>query len=216
NIRRIIDAGFDTVSKILRMTIDDLLTVEGFKEKTATKIYNGIREKIDEASLVTIMSASNMFGRGFSEKKLELIMDTYPSVLLSKETKSQKISKISDIKGMATKTAEAFVEKIPNFIQFIKDAKLVQKLAEGISTKKEIDESHPLFGKIIVLTGFRDVKLQDDLKNIGVKIGTSVSTKTFIVLAKDKDDDTGKVMEAKKLGIQLMTPEEFKTKYTVN
>ena len=59
--------------------------IEGFKDKIANKLYNGIREKIDAASLVTIMSASNMFGRGFSEKRLELIMESYPNVLLSKE-----------------------------------------------------------------------------------------------------------------------------------
>ena len=59
------------------MTKDDLLQVEGFQEKTATKLHDGIREKIQSASLVTIMAASNIFGRGFSEKRLELIMNSY-------------------------------------------------------------------------------------------------------------------------------------------
>jgi DNA ligase (NAD+) len=157
------------------------------------------------------MSASNMFGRGFSEKKLELIMESYPNVLLSKESDFQKISKISDIKGMADKTAEVFVERIPGFIQFIKDSGLVKKLAPV--EKKLIDESHPLFGKSIVMTGFRDAEIQDALKNIGAKLGSSVSSKTFIVLVKDKDEDTGKAGEARKLGVPLMTPEEFRKKY---
>jgi hypothetical protein len=52
------------------MSVNDFLSVDGFKDKTATKLYNGIREKMDVASLVTIMSASNIFGRGFNEKKL--------------------------------------------------------------------------------------------------------------------------------------------------
>jgi NAD-dependent DNA ligase len=214
NVSRIIQAGFDSVPQILKMTVEDLLKVEGFKEKTATKLYNGIREKIDAASLVKIMSASNIFGRGFSEKRLELIMDAYPDVLLSKESVSNKIAKISAIKGMAEKTAEAFVERIPDFIQFIKEAGLVEKLAP--TEKKSVDESHPLFGKTIVMTGFRDAALQDTLKNVGAKLGSSVSSKTFIVLVKDKENDTGKVAEAKKLGIALMTPEEFKNKYFHN
>jgi NAD-dependent DNA ligase len=214
NIKRIMEAGFDSVPSILKMTIDDFLQVSGFKEKTATKLYEGIRTKLEEASLVTLMSASNMFGRGFSEKKIELILDSYPNVLLSKESDSQKIVKISAIKGMATKTAEAFVEKIPEFINFIKEAGLVKKLGEQFNEKKPIvDQSHPLFGKSIVMTGFRDNTLQDTLKNIGAKIGSSVSSKTFIVLVKDNDEDTGKALEAKKLGIPLMTPQEFKSKY---
>jgi len=213
NVSRIIKSGFDSVPKIIKMTVDDLLKVEGFKEKTATKLYNGIREKIDAASLVTIMSASNMFGRGFSETRLELIMESYPDVLLSKDSDAKKVSKIAAIKGMAIKTAEAFVERIQDFIQFIKEAGLVKKLAPV--EKKVIDESHPLFGKSIVMTGFRDAEIQEAIKNFGAKLGSSVSSKTFIVLVKDKEEDTGKANDARKLGITLMTPEEFKKKYLI-
>jgi DNA ligase (NAD+) len=213
NIVRIIQAGYDTIPDILRMDVDDFLEVEGFKEKMATKLHDGIAEKIEAASLVTIMSASNMFGRGFSEKKLELIMESYPNVLLSKETDAQKIANISQIKGMAEKSAEAFVERIPDFIQFIKDAGLIKKLAP--IKKKEVDTLNPLFGKSIVMTGFRDADLQEKIKNVGAKIGSSVSKNTFILLVKNspEGEDTGKAAEARKLGIQIMTPEQFIKKY---
>jgi NAD-dependent DNA ligase len=212
NVARIVQAGYDTVPKIIQMTVADLLTVDGFKEKTATKLFNGIREKIDSASLVDIMSASNLFGRGFSKIRLELIMESYPSVLVSDESNTQKISKIAAIKGMASKSAEAFVEKIPNFIHFIHESGLTNKLAQ-IPLPKQFDTSNPLFGKTIVMTGFRDVDLQNKLKEIGAKLGASVSKSTFVVLVKDLDEDTGKAAEAKKLGISLMTPEDFSKKY---
>ena len=213
NIARIIEAGYDTVPEILNMDISDFLEVEGFKEKMATKLHDGIAEKVDAASLVTIMSASNIFGRGFSEKKLELIMDAYPTVLLTKESDAQKIAKITQIKGMAEKSAEAFVERIPDFIQFIKDAGLIKKLAP--EKKKEADAGHPLFGKSIVMTGFRDANLQNLLKEVGAKLGSSVSKNTFILLVKNspEGEDTGKAAEARKLGIQIMTPEQFIKKY---
>lgn len=213
NVARIIQSGYDTVPEIIKMDVNDLLKVEGFKDKTANKLYNGIKEKIDAASLVTIMSASNVFGRGFSEKRLELIMDSYPNVLTSKESNAQKIAKISEIKGMAEKTAEAFVERIPDFINFIKEAGLSKKLTQEVTEKKAIDESHPLFGKTIVMTGFRDTQIQESIKNIGAKLGTSVSKNTFIVLVKNTDEDTGKAADARKLGVPLMTPEEFSKKY---
>jgi NAD-dependent DNA ligase len=213
NIKRIMEAGYNSVPEILKMEIPDFLEVQGFKEKTATKLYDGIREKIEAAPLTSIMSASNMFGRGFSEKKIELIMDSYPTVLLSKESDSQKIAKISAIKGMAVKSAQAFIDRIPEFINFIKESGLVKKLAVSLKPKKDVDPGHPLFGKSIVMTGFRDVELINELKEIGARIGSSVSSKTFVVLVKDKDEDTGKAAEARKLGVQLMTPEEFRTKY---
>ena len=212
NITRMVSAGFDSVPKIINMKVDDFLKVEGFKEKTATKLYNGIREKLDSASLITIMSASNLFGRGFNEKRLELIIDSYPDVLISNESSAQKIQKVSSIKGMATKTAEAFVERITNFIHFINVIGLSYKLTQT-NSKKELDISHPLFGKTIVMTGFRDTEIQEALKSVGAKLGTSVSKQTFLVLVKDKDEDTGKALEAKKMGIPLMTPQDFKNKY---
>ena len=213
NVARIIQAGYDTVPEIIKMDVNDLLQVEGFKDKTANKLYNGIKEKIDAASLITLMSASNVFGRGFSGKKTELIIEAYPDVLTSKESNAQKVAKISAIKGMAEKTSESFVEKIPDFINFIKESGLSKKLAQEVTEKKQVDESHPLFGKTIVMTGFRDTQIQEDIKNVGAKLGSSVSKNTFIVLVKDKDEDTGKAGDARKLGVTLMTPEEFVKKY---
>ena len=214
NVARIIQAGFDTVPKIIQMNVDDFLKVEGFQMKMAKKIYDGIRERLDAASLVTIMSASNIFGRGFSEKRLELIMESWPEVLISKVSDSEKIQKIAAIKGMATKSAEAFVERIPAFIEFAGEAGLLQKLKhESSSQEKAVDTSHALFGKTVVFTGFRDPELQASLKQIGVKFGASVSSKTFVVIVKSAEEDTGKVLEAKKLGVPVMTVEQFVANY---
>ena len=58
-----------------------------------------------------------------------------------------------------------------------------------------------------------DSSIQDYLKKVGAKIGQSVSKNTFIVLTKDDDEDTSKSLEAKKLGIQIMTHVEFSQKY---
>ena len=81
NISRVIEAGFNTIPKIINMSIDDFLKVEGFKITMANKIHNGIKEKLTNASLIVLMSASNLFGRTFGEKKIELIMNEYPDIL---------------------------------------------------------------------------------------------------------------------------------------
>ena len=159
NVARIMQAGYETIFAIIKMTVADFLKVPGFKEKTAQKLYDGIHSKLQSASLVTLMSASNVFGRGFSEKKLELIMDPetgFPDILLSKMSPAEKIAKVASIKGMGDKSAELFVEKIPVFLEFMKEAGLENKLVEGVPEKKSYDESHPLFNKSIVMAGFRD------------------------------------------------------------
>lgn len=215
NVARIIQAGFDTIPKIIKMSVADFLTVEGFKDKTAVKLYNGIHEKLVSSSLITIMSASNLFGRGINEKKMELIMESYTDVLLVKESNLQKIDKVASIKGIGEKTAELFVERIPDFIKFMHEAGLNDKIFQNnVANKKMmIDEKHPLFGKTIVMTGFRDVDMQEALKGVGAKLVASVSKNTFVVLVKDLSEDTGKAGDARKNGIPLMTPDAFKKKY---
>ena len=138
-------------------------------------------------------------------------MEAYPDILISKEPTQEKINKIASIKGMAKKTAEAFVQAIPNFVQFLQETKLTHKIAQAQLEEK--DSSHPLFGKTIVMTGFRDAAIQQLIKDVGAKLGSSVSKNTFLVLVKGLEEDTGKAADAKKLGIKLMTPEEFKAQY---
>jgi NAD-dependent DNA ligase len=212
NIARIVQAGFDSVPKIIQMKFNDFLIVEGFKEKTATKLYNGIQESLHNANLISLMSASNIFGRGMSDKKIELIMESYPNILISHETNFQKINNIVSIKGMSLKTAEPFVERIPEFIQFMKNVGLEWKLV-GTLKKDMYDENHPLFEKTIVMTGFRDINLQESIKKVGAKLGSTVSKNTYIVLVKDLMEDTSKAEDARKLVIPIMTPEQFKNKY---
>lgn len=214
NVKRIITAGYDTIAKILKMKVADFLKVEGFKDKTATKLHEGIQQKISAASLITIMSASNMFGRGFNDKKIELILGGYPTVLISKDSPSTKIAKITEIKGMAAKTSEAFVEKIPEFLAFLKETGLTNKLitvAAAEPTVAPVD--HPLYGKTVVMTGFRDAVLQDNLKKVGATVGLSVSSKTFVLLVKDVNETSGKVLDAIKHSVPLMTPSDFVKKY---
>jgi NAD-dependent DNA ligase len=212
NISRLIKAGYDTVPEIIKMNEQDFLTVEGFKGKLANKIYTGIHNKINEASIITLMAASNIFGRGFSEKRMTLILDELPDILISDETNNKKIAAIASIKGMAIKTAEAFVDKIKNFKDFLEECGLEDKLYDKPQAKSA-DITHPLFEKTIVLTGTRDKHIIDFLKNVGANQGSNVSKSTFLVIAKNKDEDTGKAEEARKINVPIMTVEEFMQTY---
>jgi NAD-dependent DNA ligase len=210
NVEKMISAGFDSVPKILRMTKDDFLKVDGFKEKTATKLFEGIRDKVAAASLATIMSESNKLGRGFSSKRAELIMEKYPTIF---EEGERNTTKLAEIEGFQKKSAEAFVQHIPEFLKFLEECGLQDKLNFKSATPVVRDESHPLFGKSIVMTGFRDKELEEKLKVVGAKLGSSVSKNTFVVLTKDVNENTGKVQDAKSKNVPIMTPEDFIAKY---
>ena len=220
NVTKIIASGFDSIPKIIKMSKADLLTVDGFKDKMATKVYDGIRERSDKASIGTIMSASNIFGRGFGDRKIKLVLDEVgPGILTSGESVGDKTKRIAAIKGMALKTASAFVEQIPTFLAFLEECGLQGKLLNNTVVPEPVASvaatSHPLYKKSIVMSGSRDKALEQRLKDIGATLGSSVSKNTFAVITPDVDSETGKVSDAKKHGVPVYTPAEFSKKYLV-
>lgn len=214
NIIRLINAGYDDVFKIIKMTEKDFLKVEGFKDKMANKIYTGIKEKLKEASIITLMASSNIFGRGFSEKKIELILNELPDILVLNNSKEEIIQLVASIKGMATKTAEAFVRKITDFKDFLVKCGLEQKLIlHDNLNKKSVIKTHILFDKSVILTGTRDKNIIEFLKNVGANQGSSVSKNTFLVIAKNNAENTEKIEEARKLNIPIISVDEFTQTY---
>ena len=215
NVKRIMDAGFTTVPQILAMDISDFLTVEGFKEKLATKIHTNIINAVNSASLVELMHATNIFGRGLGVKKLQPIINNYPDILTSDIPNQEKIRLVIGLKGMGTKTAELFVSKIDDFIEFMETAELTDKLVVSTgatSQQVQYNVNHPLYGKKIVLTGFRDAELEQQIKNHGGDLTGSVSKNTFKVVARSLNEDSGKADKARQLGI-LISKEEFVATY---
>lgn len=210
-VTKLVAADFNTLPKIIHASEEQLQKILG--KKTGQTAFMNISNSIKNASLPRLMAATNIFGRGFGERKIASILEKYPNILLSDEPEQDKVKQISSVKGMSKKTSEEFVEYINEFIGFLKESKLTSKL--DYQTKKKNNESHILFGKKIVMTGFRDKELMDEIEELGGQMTSSVSNTTFAVLVKDKEEDTGKAEQARKLGIQLLTPDEFKSKYLV-
>ena len=213
-VKKMMDAGYDSVPAILRMTQEDLLKLDGFKEKMATKVFTNIKKGVDDASLPLLMKASNIFGRGFGERKISPALEKYPNILLEKESDDVKIAKLESVSGWSTKTATEFVKHIGAFLAFLKECGLEDR-AKISKTQTKIDDSHVLYGKKIVITGFRPKELMELIKSKGGELTSSVSKKTFAVIVKSLDEDTGKAEQARQLGVSLMTPESFKKLYNL-
>jgi len=204
NVKRIMHAGFDTIPKIIAMTKEELRGVEGFQEKMAQKIHFGIYQKLQEVSLPELMHATNIFGRGFGTKKLASILNELPTILHTTNSTNDKVKLITNVPGMAKTTAVKFVDNIDEFLEFMTQAKLTDKLQ--YTPHAPVLTSHPLYQKKYVMTGFRDKDLIAQLDAVGAEQVTSVSKNTFVVIVKDLSETTGKVEEARKLNIPIMTP----------
>ena len=125
-----------------------------------------------------------------------------------------KIKMVSEIKGMSTKTSELFVTNIKPFVCFIKEANLLHKIKEKQEeNKKSINCDHPICGKKIVMSGFREKELMQLIKNVGGINENQLSKDTFALIMKNVNEESGKKTTALKENIPIFDVNGFVNKY---
>ncbi len=213
NLKKIINAGHETIGSILEMEVEDFLEIPGFKEKMANKIHSSMKKQIGKVELSLLMDASNTFGRGMGESRFKLILAEYPDIIESKLSSGEKREMVSDIDGFAEKTAMKFVKNIREFKKFLKTNKLEYKLKEK-PKKKKVNKSHPLYDKKILMSGFRDDSIAMKIRDIGGQISSSVSKHLNFLVVKDKNTKGSKLKKAQEFdNIKIITKDDFVNKY---
>lgn len=211
NLKKIVEAGHDTVAKILGLQLADLEQVFG-KGKTGPALYEGIRNRIADASLAELMTASNMFGRGIGRKSVDALLKDHPEFLTSTENKALKLEALAKV-GVK-KNGEQFYDAIVPFRRFLEECGLSNKLTTVVKLEEPVsDTQNPLYNKSVVMTKVRDAAIIDFLKRVGATLDDTMKTTTFVLIVKDKGDVSSKTKYAEARGIPIMTVEEFKTLY---
>jgi NAD-dependent DNA ligase len=162
------------------------------------------------------MVGSNIFNRGTSIHKINLIFEVYPNLLEDNIDPQEKILKITKIKGMSLNSATQFIEKLPIFLDFLNKILNETQLKKILSSnKKEIISNHILYKKTIVMTGFRNQELTEKIENVGGVIGNTITNKTFLLITKNLSSINTKMREAKKINISILSLEEFLQQYFI-
>jgi len=206
NVEKMYEAGLDSIDKILKATEHDLLTVEGFKEKTASNLVQNISDSMKNVNLAKLMAASNKLGEGMGERRMKQVLEAYPNIMVDykKWSKKEFIDKIKELDGWEDKTSTILATSFDDFVKFY------QKLKSFITLEKVKEiKTTKLTGKTMVLSGFRDAEIQKKLEDMGVKISSSVSKNTDYLVVKDKEETTSKIEKAKELGIKIITKNEL-------
>jgi len=212
NVEKMINAGLNTIPKILAADKETLLNVEGFGEKTADNLVKSIKKSISNVPLDKLISSSNKLGHGIGEEKVKQILNIYPNIILDykKWSKKEFIDKIKEIDGWEEKTASLLVSNFNNFIIFynsinkyitINKTYTINQIVKGEFTDKQV-----------VFTGFRDKNLESQINTQGGKIGSTITKKTNFLIVKDKsiiDSPTDKVVKALSFGIKIITKNDL-------
>jgi DNA ligase (NAD+) len=209
-------AGYDTVGKILNITKQQLLDVEGFQEKSVEKVISALNERFKQVEPVLLAAASNRFGRGMGERKLQSIVNMYPELLTNKSYKPS-VSDLVAIEGIEKKTAELVIKNIPEFWKFVEDNEL-QKFFIKTQIKKEVPvQNQQIFaGQGFIFTGVRSKPAEDFIKNSGGELKTSMSKKVNYLICKDTSVQSSKMKEARENGVQIISLKDFMEKYNIS
>jgi NAD-dependent DNA ligase len=217
NITKIYEAGFDTIDKIVNIKKEDLLSIDGFKSKSADNIIEALK-KIKDVDCNVLMDASNIMGRGFGFKKIKSITDVYPEIIdntLKGRTKALKLTADDLIKvnGIAKISAELFIENLPNYYKFYDNLGIKchnDKNKDIVNGNKVNKVNNNLKDKTFIFSGFRNKDFEKIIQDNGGKVTTSISKNTNYLVVKDKYENTAKIIKANELGVTILDIEGFK------
>ena len=209
NVKKLIDSGLDSILKIIMATKEDFLNVDGFGEKSANNLVESIKIALTDIPLSKLMAASNKIGHGIGEERVKQVLTNYPNLLTEykKWNVEEFINNLKKINGWEMKTSSLFVSNFDEFVKFYNSIKKYIKL----ESNKKNSKGH-FTDLIVVMTGFRDKDLQEQIESQGGKIGTSISKNTNYLVVKEQDmidNPTDKIKKALDLDIKIITKDKL-------
>lgn len=206
-VGQLLKAGYiKDVASIYRITVEQLLTLDKFQEKSAVKLIDAINSS-KENSLERLL-----FGLGIrmvGAKAARLIAEKFRTLSAVSEASVEDIANINGI-------GHTIAQSIDQYFSTPESKQLLVELASsGVNqsylSDTVIDENSFFYGKKVVLTG----KLEQSsrpaatkwLQDHGANVAGSVSVKTDLVIAGEAAGS--KLDKASQLGVTVWTEQQF-------
>ena len=189
----------EDVAGIYRLTVEDLLTLEGFKEKSAEKLYEAIQASKENSA------EKLLFGLGIrhvGSKVSQILLQEFHDLDQLATADPERIASIDSL-GMVV------AESLKRYFAQEGSKRLLQELQEAGVNRTYLGEKvaadAALSGMTVVLTGKLERLTRSEakakLESLGAKVTGSVSKKTDLVVA--GSDAGSKLTKAQELGIQV-------------
>ena len=189
----------EDVAGIYRLTVEDLLTLEGFKEKSAEKLHEAIQASKENSA------EKLLFGLGIrhvGSKVSQILLQEFHDLDQLATADPERIASIDSL-GMVV------AESLKRYFAQEGSKRLLQELQEAGVNRTYLGEKvaadAALSGMTVVLTGKLERLTRSEakakLESLGAKVTGSVSKKTDLVVA--GSDAGSKLTKAQELGIQV-------------
>ena len=194
-----------TFADIYKLTFDDLMLLDLFKEKKANNLIQAIIDS-KKQPLSKLIVALGI--RHIGDKSATILADRFQNIDNLISAKEEELLSINEI-------GPILVQSVLDFFANEQTLKMIEELKSlGVNTiEPEKDTSFsPLANKTFVLTGELSTLTRKDAENIILSLGgkttSSVSKKTDYVVV--GENPGSKYDKAVKLGIKIINESEFK------
>ena len=204
SIEKIYDSNIRTIKQFYNLSVQDILQLEGYKQKSSEKLFNSINSRKETITCLEYMVASKCFDEGLGMKTLKKIIEVYGE-------DDVPLQKLIDLEDVGESRAKSYKSGLGKFKKFIESNGLTCKKTEA----KVVNNDKGKFkNQFVVFSGFRDEKLQNMIELEGGTIQNTINSKTTLLVLK-KESASSKVKQAKEMNIEIMTKDQFELKYKI-
>ena len=187
------------VAGIYHLTVEDLLTLEGVKEKSAEKLYDAIQASKENSA------EKLLFGLGIrhvGSKVSQILLQEFHDLDQLATADPERIAAIDSLGLVVAQSLESYFSQ-EGSRQLLLELKEAGVNMDYLGKKVAVDAA--LSGMTVVLTGKLERLTRSEakakLESLGAKVKGSVSKKTDLVVA--GEDAGSKLTKAQELGIQV-------------
>ena len=194
--------GLKSADELFALKKEDLLALEGFKEKKAENVVSGI-QKAKNTTLAKFLTALGVPNVG--KKAAKMLEQTFGTL---ENLMAASVDDVASIEDFGLITASSIVD----FFAAEENRDLIDKLLKnGVTFLKEEKREGVFSGKTVVITGtlssYKRSAAQEEIRKRGGNVADSVSKQVDLVVV--GEDAGSKLEKAKKLGIETIDEAAF-------
>ena len=196
------ELGLKYAYELFDLTKEQLLSLDGFKDKKAEKLVAGI-QKAKSTTLARFLYAIGIPNVG--KKAAYVLAETYETL---DRIRAASVDDIASIEDFGLITASGIVDYFADSDNAAYIDALIEK---GVTFLKEEKTEGVFSGKTVVITGalssYKRSAAQEEIRKRGGKVAESVSKMVDLVVV--GEDAGSKLDKAKKLGIEVIDEAAF-------
>lgn len=202
-IRRLVEAGFDSLEKLYAATVNEIAGLPGFGVKSATHLVNSLHSvSLTEAKVI---KAAGL--KGIGERKGIMLLSHYGTLdRMLAEVRERGLDNIEGFGGIQSELIAANLEKIER----TRD----RFLTLGIRiTPQPQKEDKPMQERNICATGAAPGMPRTQFEALvaqhGFRLQDKVNKDTAILVCADPSGSSSKLKKARELGTEVLSYEQF-------